>query len=63
MKTATIVLKAYVVGPRTSASSRVQTTCSVSEAKPEMPSAAAASQGERSAGLAALTAMRLRSWL
>src|SRR5262245_47435757 len=43
--TATIMLNAYVVGPRMRASSRVHTTCSVSDANPEIPRAAAARPG------------------
>ena len=42
MKTATMVLKVYVVGPRIIARRRVHTTWSVREAKPESPSATAA---------------------
>ena len=42
---ATTALKAYVVGPRIEARSRVHTTWRVNEARPVTPSVAAASQG------------------
>jgi hypothetical protein len=51
MKIATTVLNAYVVGPRIWTNSRVHTTCSVNEANPLTPRAAAASQGWDACGV------------